>query len=116
MNSIFKWAALILLGFVSLYMAYMALLPSLTIKNNSSFDATDVRVTLPSSKIDFGLIKSHDENTIYYSLNQPKDGSFNYQIVFENGNTFRGSCGYVTHNNIRDRLTISLEENKVVCE
>ncbi len=91
-------------------------MPSVTIVNKSGAVIEQVEVALPSSNLNFGALMDGEENTLHYSLEQ-SDGVYNYQFKSKNSVMFRGSCGYVTNNEIHKRVVITLNKNnEVVCD
>ena len=110
--------------FVLLVVAYYGsafVMPSVTIVNNSTQFIDQIEVALPSSNLNFGGLNVGETNTLHYSLEQ-NDGEYQYQFTQTQTNdaepvVYRGSCGYVTGNEIHKRVVITLNANNVVeCE
>ncbi|MDE3272847.1 hypothetical protein [Pseudoalteromonas sp. G4] len=117
MNRLFKIVLLIVTFLCGLYWLWFYVSPAITIVNNSGGDITHANIELPSSRLDFGEIKSGASNTLYYSLSQPRDGSYLYKIMTAHAITHQGSCGYVTNNELNKRLKIVItQDNRVLCE
>ncbi|MCC2615450.1 hypothetical protein LJ739_04250 [Aestuariibacter halophilus] len=104
--------------FILLVVAYYGsafVMPSVTVVNKSGVALEEVEVALPSSNLDFGALENGEENTLHYSLDQ-SDGVYNYHFKRNSSVIFRGSCGYVTGNELHKRVVITFNENnEVVC-
>jgi hypothetical protein len=72
--------------------AYRLLSPRVVVINQSNFPVQEVTLSLPSSRVTFGVIEPGDTSTIYYSL-QKRSGSLDYQVQV-NDITHTGSLPY----------------------
>jgi hypothetical protein len=98
---------------IGVYYASFYVMPSITIVNDSGVLIKQVRVTLPDSHLDFGAIDKHQVNTLHYDLTQ-NDGVYHYQINFTEADWFKGSCGYITNNEIHKRVVVTIDQHKEV--
>jgi hypothetical protein len=90
-------------------------MPSITIVNNSGHTVEQIEIALPSSNLNFGSLMTGEQNTLHYTLRQ-NDGAYHYKFKHEDSSIFRGTCGYVTKNEIHKRVIITLKKNnEVVC-
>lgn len=102
---------------VVLYYSSFYVLPSITIVNSSGSGIAQAEIDLPSSHLDFGAIASGASNALHYSLTQPLDGAYRYNIKFTDSVETHGSCGYVTDSEFNKRVVIYIEsDNQVRCE
>lgn len=116
MKLLIKLLLAVMLVLISLYYISRYLLPSVTLINHSGLPLSEVKVSLPDSNLNFGAINPAGKNTIHYSLSQ-SDGEYRYQMTYSDSQTFSGSCGYLTNNEIHKRVTIIVYQgNKVVCQ
>ncbi|TLU66157.1 hypothetical protein FE810_05405 [Thalassotalea litorea] len=114
MKLLFKIAFSVVAILTALYCASFYILPSVKIVNNSGAEIAQAKVTLPSSQLDFGSISSGESNTLHYSLSQQHDGVYTYEFFSANSVAYRGSCGYVTSNEINKRVVITVQKGKLV--
>ncbi|UAA38441.1 hypothetical protein KIH87_17445 [Paraneptunicella aestuarii] len=106
----------ILVVMVVAYYGSVFVMPSVTIVNKSGNVVEQAEVALPNSNLNFGMLEDGEVNTLHYFLKQ-SDGVYNYQFKSENLVMLRGSCGYVTNNEIHKRVVITLNKNNdVVCD
>lgn len=105
----------ILVFIVVAYYGSVFIMPSVTLVNKSGDVVEQAEVSLPNSNLNFGVLMDGEENTLHYSLEQ-SDGVYHYLFKSKNSVVFRGSCGYVTHNEIHKRVVITLNKNnEVIC-
>jgi hypothetical protein len=117
MNRLFKIVILIVTFLCGLYWLWFYVSPALTIVNNSDSNITHATIERPSSRLDFGDIKNGSSNTLYYSLSQPRDGTYHYKIITAHAMTYQGSCGYVTNSELNKRFRIEItHDNRVLCK
>mgnify|MGYP007022669976 CR=1 FL=1 len=110
-----KIIILVIFIIVILYYASAYIMPSITIINNSGALIEQAEVTLPNNRLDFGDIANKKQNTLHYSLTQ-NDGDYRYQFEYANNKTLKGSCGYVTNNEMHKRVIITIvQNNHVIC-
>ena len=115
MNIIVKTVVSILVVMVVAYYGGTYLMPSVTIVNKSGNVIDLAELALPNSNLNFGVLMDGEENTLHYSPEQ-SDGVYNYHFKSKSSGEFRGSCGYVTNNQIHKRVVITIKENnEVVC-
>jgi hypothetical protein len=116
LKSILKIIISIIVIIVVVFYGSAFVMPSITIVNNSGAKIEQVEVVLPSSKLSFGTLLDGEDNTLHYSLKQ-SDGVYNYQFKSKDSVVFRGSCGYVTNNEINKIVVNTLHKNnEVVCD
>jgi len=116
-NRLFKIVLMIVTFLCGLYWLWFYLSPALTIENNSGSNITHATIELPSSRLDFGVIKNGSSNTLYYSLSQPRDGAYHYKIITADAMTYQDSCGYVTNSELNKRFSIVFtQDHRVICQ
>ncbi|WP_394229365.1 hypothetical protein [Shewanella colwelliana] len=115
MKLIAKIVISILVVIAVVYYGSAFVMPSVTVVNKSGDVVEQVEVALPNSNLNFGALTDGEENTLHYSLEQ-SDGVYNYQFKSKSSVVFRGSCGYVTNNEIHKRVVITVNKsNDVAC-
>ena len=87
--------------------------PEVVVENQSSQNVIEVIVKLPSNRIVFGSISPKSKSTIFYSWTQA-EGMYEYQVLFADGLSQTGKCGYVTHHEIGKRLTLFVQADLTV--
>jgi hypothetical protein len=112
MNLFIKVTLAIVLFVVTSYHLYFYITPSLTVINYTEHLISKAKVSLPSSHLNFGSIKHHQENTLYYSLTQD-NGSYNYSFNISE-EVITGSCGYLTNNEFNKRFVITVKQNNQI--
>lgn len=113
MKVLFSAVVVIAIAIVA-YFGSFYVMPSITLVNNSGMTIETSKVRLSKSKLDFGSVESGHSNTLYYSLNQV-DGEYQYEFILSDDSVLDGKCGYLTHNEINKRVSITINENEVVC-
>ena len=106
---------LLLVLAIGAYHLYFFLLPSVTIVNHAEKTIQNVHVALPSSNLNFGKLEMLAKNTIYYDLSQ-KDGSYDYTVIFEDGEITSGKCGQTAANQFNKRVTLTINAHNVICD
>ena len=111
-----SWAVLVISIFMlSMFKLYFMVMPEIVVTNKSGLHVKVVTIQLPSNKIEFDTILPGESYTIYYNLEQA-DGTYKYSIQFETGETLKGECGYLTHNEIGKAFQLIIHNiNKVSC-
>lgn len=97
------------------YHAYLFIMPSVKVINQSGQLLTRVEVSLPNNNLVFDNINPTQTMRIHHSTEQ-KDGDYAYRIRLSSGIHIDGRCGYVTHGQYMKVLKLTVNsDNKVSC-
>ncbi|NKF50605.1 hypothetical protein G3R49_08480 [Shewanella sp. WXL01] len=106
-----------LLILIGIFILLVSAAPKVSVINLSKHQVNAV-VTLPSSRLDFGVIDSEQSNSIYYDVNQA-DGVLAYKVQFVDSKSQGvGNCGYITHSMYFEHWQIIVsgsDKLKVIC-
>ncbi|NMP17612.1 hypothetical protein [Thalassotalea sp. Y01] len=114
MNRYFKPILCVIIVLITLYYASFSIMPKITIINQSGETLERAEVKLPNSRLDFAPIAIDGNNALYYDIKQ-EDGTYKYRFKAA-GFKHKGSCGYVTSNEITKRVVITVSKEKVHCD
>ncbi len=115
MKTILITLSVILACVAGAYAGYFFVSPSVTVVNASSRTIAGFVVTLPSSRLDFGVLGPGESNTIYYSLTQER-GVYSTKVEIDTESSIDAACGEVSSNELHKRVTITLtEDQRIVC-
>ncbi|ABZ75168.1 hypothetical protein Shal_0593 [Shewanella halifaxensis HAW-EB4] len=97
------------------YHAYLFIMPSVKVINQSGQLLTRVEVSLPSNNLVFDNIGPSQSARIHHSTEQA-DGDYAYRIRLSSGKHINGRCGYVTHDQYMKVLKLTVNRDaKVKC-
>ncbi|GIU27837.1 hypothetical protein L2719_12660 [Shewanella schlegeliana] len=97
------------------YHAYLFIMPSVKVINQSGQLLTRVEVSLPSNNLVFDNIGPKQTMRIHHSTEQA-DGDYAYRIRLSSGAYINGRCGYVTHDQYMKVLKLTINnDDQVSC-
>ncbi|MGS0696552.1 hypothetical protein [Shewanella sp. 0m-4] len=97
------------------YHAYLFIMPSVKVINQSGQILTRVEVSLPSNNLVFDNIAPTQTMRIHYNTDQA-DGDYAYSIRLSSGEHINGRCGYVTHDQYMKVLELTIDsDDQVSC-
>ncbi|GIU06374.1 MULTISPECIES: hypothetical protein [unclassified Shewanella] len=97
------------------YHAYLFIMPSVKVINQSGQLLTRVEVSLPSNNLVFDNIRPKQTMRIHHSTDQ-SDGDYAYRIRLSSGTYISGRCGKVTNDQYMKVLELTINnDDKVRC-